>query len=61
MLVDTYNKINGLIQMLNKLLINLCNQLIIGKSKAITTLSLWLNYLYIENRNADINKLKENV
>ncbi len=45
----------------NKLLINLCNQLIIGKSKAITTLSLWLNYLYIENRNADINKLKENV
>ncbi len=45
----------------NQNLLNLCKQLVGSEGKTIKKLADWLNYLYIENRNADINKLKENV
>jgi hypothetical protein len=45
----------------NEELKKLCKKLINGGSKTMTTLTLWLTYLYQHNRNADINVLKENV
>jgi hypothetical protein len=40
---------------------SLCKALYNSKSASIATLSDWLNYLYKNNRNADINILKKDV
>ena len=43
----------------NILLINLCNELKKANGKTMGTLTLWLNYLFENNRNADINIMKK--
>ena len=45
----------------NENLKRLCKRLINSDSKTMRTLTLWLQYLFEHNRNADINVLKENV
>jgi len=45
----------------NDKLKNFSKSLIGSNSETIAVLSKWLNYLFINNRNADINTLKENV
>ena len=45
----------------NEELHRLCKRLAGSNSETMQTLSKWLNYLYKNNRNADINTLKENV
>lgn len=42
----------------NEQLKALCRQLMNGNGKSVNTLATWLNYLYDNNRNADINALK---
>ena len=39
----------------------LCKKLVGSEGETIKILSSWLNYLFLENRNADINKLKGHV
>jgi hypothetical protein len=43
----------------NEDLKRLCKRLINSNSKTVGTLSSWLNYLFKENRNADINEMKQ--
>ena len=54
-------KMNFVPECYNENLKRLCKRLINSDSKTMRTLTLWLQYLFEHNRNADINVLKENV